>query len=337
MASACAALGVPAHEAGADELPADVVAKAKAEGEVIWYTDLIVDQILRPIATAFGKAYGIRLVFARSDSQDTLLKITSEARAGQPRSDLFSMTNGVQNLIDAGAVIPLDCPNAAHLPEDLRSPAHDWVATNTYTSTPAVNTDLVPETEFPKTYDDLLLPRWKGQMVWKPNDISGAPGFIGNVLSSAGEERGMDYLRRLSAQKIKIVDASVRGVLDQVIAGSYPLVLQIFNHHAAISAAMGAPVAWLPLSPAGVVLECAGVVKGGPHPNAARLLVNFILSAPGQTIMQQANYLPSSPDIPALIPGLRPNGGSFKGTVLSPALIAKQLGHWNDVFNALFR
>lgn len=326
-----------AAQARAAELPSDVIAKAKAEGEVVWYTDLIVDQVVRPIAAAFQKTYGIRLTFTRGDSQETLLKVMSEFRAGRASSDVFSVTSGMQTLIDAGAAVPFDCPNGDLLPTNLRSPAHDWVATNIYTMTPAVNTDLVQRADWPKSYDDLLLPRWKNQMVWKPNDSSGAPGFIGNVLTSMGDERGMDYLRRLSAQKIKIVDASARGLLDQVIAGSYPMVLQIFNHHAAISADMGAPVAWLPISPAAVVLECIGMVKGGPHPNAALVLLNFLVSHPGQEIMQKAQYLPSSPDVPALQPTLKPDGRTLIGNVLSPAIIARDLNRWNDVFNALFR
>jgi iron(III) transport system substrate-binding protein len=325
-----------AGSARAADLPAAVIDKAKAEGQVVWYTDLIVDQVVRPIAEAFQKTYGIRLVFTRGDSQETLLKVMSEVRAGRAGADLFSMTSGMQTLIDAGVTAPFACPNGDLLPADYRSAAHDWVATNIYSMTPAVNTDLVDTADYPKGYDDLLLPRWKGKMVWKPNDTSGAPGFIGTILTSMGEDRGMDYLRRLAGQKIRIVDASARGLLDQVIAGSYPMVLQIFNHHAAISAAQGAPVAWLPFSPSAVVLECAGRVKGGPNPNAAALLLNFLVSTQGQTIMQKASYLPASPDVPALSPDLKPSGGKFTGVVLSPALIAKGLDHWNDVFRTLF-
>ncbi len=118
--------------------------------------------------------------------------------------------------------------------------------------TPAINTGLVPAAQRPKSYDDLLLPYWKDKMVWKPNDMSGAPGFVGNILLSMGEERGMDYLRRLSKQNIKMVNASARAILDQVIGGEYAMSLQIFNHHAAISAKKGAPVDWVRLNPSTV-------------------------------------------------------------------------------------
>jgi ABC-type Fe3+ transport system substrate-binding protein len=326
-----------AGEAGAAELPPDVVAKAKLEGRVVWYTDLVVDQVVRSIAAAFQQTYGIPVSYIRGDSQETILKITNEAGAGRPAADVFSITNGMRTLVEANAVASFEAPNADALPKDYRSQRGQWVATNIYSMTPAVNTDLVSVADRPKTYEDLLLPRWTTKMVWKPNDTSGAPGFIGNILTSKGEERGLEYLRRLSAQKIKIVDVSARGLLDQVIAGTYPLVLQIFNHHAELSAKLGAPVDWLPFSPSAVVLDTAGMIHGCAHPNAALLLLNYLISARGQRIMQQAHYLPSSPSVPALDPSLKPEGGRFTGNVLTPEIIAKGLDHWNDIFGHLFR
>ena len=155
-------------KAMAADLGPDIIAKAKAEGRVVWYTDLIVDQVVRPIASAFRAAYGIDLVYTRGDSQDTLLKVLNEHKAGRPSADMFSVTSGMQELIDAGAVDEFDCPNAEALPAGYSSAAHQWIATNIYSLTPAVNTDLVTDEVRPKDYDDLLLPRWTGKMVWKP-------------------------------------------------------------------------------------------------------------------------------------------------------------------------
>lgn len=326
-----------AGEIRATELPSDVVARAKMEGRVVWYTDLVVDQVVRSIAAAFQRSYGIAVGYVRGDSQQTILKITSEVGAGRPAADVFSITNGMRTLIEAGAVASFDAPNADALPDDYRSHAGQWVATNIYSMTPAVNTDLVSVSDRPKTYEDLLLPRWTTKMVWKPNDTSGAPGFIGNILTSRGEERGLEYLRRLREQRIKIVDVSARGLLDQVIAGTYPLVLQIFNHHVELSSKLGAPVDWLPFSPSAVVLDTAGMIRGCAHPSAALLLLNYLVSAEGQRIMQQAHYSPSSPSVPALDPSLKPEGGRFTGNVLTPDIIAKGLDHWTDIFSQLFR
>jgi len=203
--------------------------------------------------------------------------------------------------------------------------------------TPGVNTSLVPVAQRPKTYDDLLAPYWKDKIIWKQNDLSGGPGFIGNVLTFMGEARGMEYLRRLARQNIKMVNASARAILDQVIAGEHPMTLQIFNHHAAISAQKGAPVDWLRLDPVTVTPGLLGLTKGAPHPNAGLLFVEFLTSQEGQRIFQKANYLPARPDVPPLLPGLVPEQGGFTATVLTPAITDKAIDHWDDVLKQLFR
>src|SRR6266568_8469635 len=168
-------------------------------------------------------------------------------------------------------------------------------------------------------------------MAWKMNDLSGGPGFIGNVLSHMGEERGMAYLRQLAKQDIKVLNASARAILDQVIAGEYAMALQIFNHHAAISAEKGAPVDWLRLNPATVTPGQVGLTNNAPHPNAGLLFVEFMTSKEGQQIFQNANYLPARPDVPPTTRDLVPEQGGFTATVMTPAITAKGLDHWEKV------
>jgi iron(III) transport system substrate-binding protein len=181
------------------------------------------------------------------------------------------------------------------------------------------------------------MPIWKDKIAIKPNDLSGLYGFIGNVLAFMGEEKGMDYLRKLSKQNIKLVNASARAVLDQVIGGEYPMALQIFNHHAAISAAKGAPVDWLRLDPATVTPGVVALTEGGPHPNAGLLFVEFLTSKEGQEIFQKAQYLPVRPEIPALIPELIPERGGFTATVITPEMVDKSTRRWEEIAKQLFR
>jgi len=215
-------------------------------------------------------------------------------------------------------------------------PKCHWVVVRESYTGIGSNTKAIPAGRGPKSYDDLLAPYWKDKMAWKMNDLSGGPGFIGNVLTSMGEERGMAYLRRLSGQGIKRLNASARAILDQVIAGEYPMALQIFNHHAAISAEKGAPVDWVRLSPATVTPDLLGLPKNAPHPNAGLLFVEFITSKEGQAIFQKANYLPARPDVPPLTPDLVPENGAFGATVITPALTAKSMNQWDKVFADLF-
>jgi ABC-type Fe3+ transport system substrate-binding protein len=321
----------------AAEISAELIAKAKQEGQVVYYTDLIVDQIVRPLAGAFEAKYGIKVGYARADSQVNILKMLNEQKAGRVMSDIFGLNTGLEVLIAAGAARQFATANGQELPARYRDPDHYWVSSHLFVITPALNTDLVPAAQRPRSYDDLLAPFWKDKMVWKPNDLTGAPGFIGNVLISMGEERGMDYLRRLNKQNIRIVNASARAVLDQVIAGEYSLGLQILNHHAAISARKGAPVQWIHLDPVTVSPGLVGMTAGSPHPNAGLLFVEFMTSQEGQQIFQKADYLPARPDVPPLIPDLIPETGGFTGNVITPAITAKGYAHWNEVYKDLFR
>jgi iron(III) transport system substrate-binding protein len=323
--------------AAAAEIDPALIAAARKEGQLTYYTDLIVNQVVRPLVRAFETQYGIKVNFARGDSQANSLKILNEYKAGKVQADVFGLTSGLHVLVDAGAVRPFTAANAAELPPQYRDPARHWVSSHRFVMTPAVNTSLVAAAQRPKSYDDLLTPAWKDRMVWKPNDLSGAPGFIGNILLSMGEQRGTDYLRRLARQNIKMVRGSARAILDQVIGGEYALSLQIFNHHAAISAKKGAPVEWLRLSPAAVNPGLIALTKNAPHPNAGLLFVEFLTSQQGQGIFQKANYLPARPDVPPLTPELVPENGGFAATVITPEMQAKQLERWETLFEQLFR
>jgi iron(III) transport system substrate-binding protein len=336
LGTACTLL-VAATAAPAAEINPELIAKAKKEGQITYYTDLIVNQVVRPLVAAFEEKYGIKVNYSRGDSQANSLKILNEYRAGKVQSDVFGLTSGMHVLIAAGAVRPFTAMNAQELPPQYRDPNHYWVASHRYVLTPAVNTSLVATAARPKSYQDLLAPQWKDKMVWKRNDLSGGPGLIGNILLSMGEKRGMDYLRQLAKQNIKAIAGSARTVLNQVIGGEYPLCLQIFNHHAAISAKKGAPVTWLRLSPATVNPGLVGLPKNAPHPNAGLLFVEFLTSKEGQTIFQKANYLPARPDVPPLTPELVPEKGGFAATVITPAIQAKHLDQWDKVFAQLFR
>ncbi len=323
--------------ARAQEPSPDLIARAKTEGSVVYYTDLIVDQIVRPLVTAFEAKYGVKVEYSRADSQDTIIKIMGEHKAGRMQADIFGLTSGLKTLVDAGAVRQFDPASAAALEPQFRDPGHYWVSSNFYVMTPAVNTDLVAEKDRPKSYDDLLDPQWKDKMVWKPNDISGAPGFIGNILRTMGDDRGMDYLRKLSGQNIKSISASARAVLDQLIAGEHPLALQIFNHHAALSAKKGAPSQWLKIQPAMVQMTVEVLTTGSPHPAAAELFVDFLLSAEGQALFQKADYFPTRKGVSPSMPELAPDSGGFKANFFGPADIDRDYERWARIYGDLFR
>src|SRR5262249_29952043 len=158
--------------------------------EVVYYTELIVDQIVRPLAAAFEKTYGVKVVFWRGDSQQVTLKLSMERRAARTQADVWSSPSGLGSMISDKVITPFTAENAAALPAEFRDRNGYWVATNLIVLGTAVNTKLVSEAAWPRGYVDLLAPQWRGKLVWKPNDITGAWGFIGSVLATMGEEAG---------------------------------------------------------------------------------------------------------------------------------------------------
>src|SRR5262245_65845781 len=81
--------------APAAEVSPELIAKAKQEGQITYYTDLIVDQIVRPLTTAFEAKYGIKVAFTRGDSQVNSIKLLNEYRAGRVMADVFGLTSAI--------------------------------------------------------------------------------------------------------------------------------------------------------------------------------------------------------------------------------------------------
>ena len=292
-----------------------------------------------PPALAFEKKYpGIKVQYSRATSTDVALKITNEARAGRIQADVFDGTNTIDPLQDAGLVEPYLVEAAKSYPPDYRDKAGLWTTMNVYFLTVGYNTDLVKGADIPKTYDDLLNPKWAGKMAWTTDPTSsGPPGFIQNILALKGREKGMAYLTKLAALKPVNIPASQRVVLDKVIAGEFPIGLMIFNHHVAISAEKGAPAVWARTEPLVSSANLLSIVKGAPHPNAAKLFAEYVLSEEGQTEVAKTLYLPAHPNVQATVPELKPLQGKFAARTVTPDMARAGIDEWIAIYQKLFR
>jgi iron(III) transport system substrate-binding protein len=315
-----------------------LLAAAQKEGEVVFYTTQIVDQILRPLIKVFGTvAPGVQVKYVRADGLALVVRMTNEARAGRVQSDMWCMVDGVQSLLRADMAAEFEVASAQGLPAGLVDPKKRWIALNTGVRSAAYNTNLIPKEQAPRNYQDLLNPRFKGKIVWNPKSMTGAWGFISTVIKGMGDERGMAYLRDLAKQDVVPLPIAIRAVLDRVIAGEYAIGLEMNNTHAAISAAQGAPVKWVALNPVSETLQVSGVTKGGAHPNAARLFIDFMTSKAGQEIFRDNDYVPMHPDVQARIPELKPQQGGYQSVVYTPDNLETETTRWAKIYDDLFR
>jgi ABC-type Fe3+ transport system substrate-binding protein len=331
---ACAMVGAAPCGHAAD---AALYQAAKREGEVVWYTALIVTQAVRPLIEAFNKRYpGIEVRAARADSGPTAIKIINEARAGKVQSDVFDGIDATPPLVQLGLVEPYVAAEAQKYPPELKDPDGRWNALVLYFLTGAINTSLVSGPDVPGTAQDLLQPRWKGKIAWSTAAAAGAPVYVGAVLRQMGEEKGMAFLKALGRQDIVNLDATNRAVLDQVILGEYPIALNIFNHHAVLSAQKGAPVKWLKLEPISGLMHSIGLTRNAPHPNAGRLLIDFLTSEEGQRTLADVEYLPAMPSVAAKTPEVKPEAGGFNAVMLSPDTVTQNRDRWLAIKKELF-
>jgi len=315
-----------------------LVEGAKKEGKLLWYSTLIVDQVVRPVKAAFEKEYPfIQVDFFRSNSEGVVRRMLAEYQAKRYDVDIVDGTVSPTMVRRAGFLQRFYSPYLAEYPAELKDANGFWGTTNLYFMTLGYNTRNVKPNELPTGYEDLLNPRWKNQMMWSTSRGSGAPIFIGNVLLSMGKEAGNAYLQKLKSQNIAKTTASNRQVLDLVIAGEYPLAVHIFNHHAYISKSRGAPVDWHPIEPVTGTENTVGLAKNTPHPHAAMLFLDFVLSEKGQKVFQQSNYLPAHPKVPAKQPDLKPGGGRFnKVLYMNPDVQYDKGNEWVDYFQKIF-
>ncbi len=338
MLRAVVAAGVSVVAVSVQAAEPALIDAAKKEGAVIWYTTQIIAQLVRPVSVAFEKKYGIKVRSTRANSTELSVKIINESRAGRPQSDVFDGTSTVVPLKKEGFVLQWLPDPAKAYPAPYKDPEGYWVANNLFFLTPGFNTALVPKGTEPRSYQALLDPKWRGKIAWSTSPTSsGGPGFIGTVLTEMGTESGMLYLRELAKQRIANIGSAAREVLDQVIAGEYLLALQIFNHHTVISAKKGAPVDWIKMEPVTGTLSVISVHKNAPHPNAAKLLVDFITSSEGQNIFRDAEYLPADPAVPALTPSLKPDEGRLRTHFFTPEQTEDNIVAWKKVYDDLFR
>ncbi len=313
-----------------------LIEAAKKEGQVTWYTVQIIPQIVRPIAEGFERKYGIRVNYVRANSAEIGLRVISEAKAGRVQASMF---DGAQTtpMLKREGLVEKWVPDV-DLPKQLFDPEGYWVACNYYINTPGFNTDLVPKGTEPRAFEDLLNPKWKGKLAWNIQpSISAGQGFAGSVLIAMGEEKARKYLAELSKQNITPLKVSGRQVLDQVIAGEFPIGLQIFNNHAFISAGQGAPVDWIRMQPPLVTYSVMSLLKNAPQPNAGKLLIDYIASEEGQKIFADAGELPVHPRVKSKDPSLIPDGGAFKATFLTPEELDRSLAGWTRLFDDYFK
>jgi len=316
---------------------AALIDAAKKEGKAIWYTTQPIDPLVLQISAAFEKKYGIKVEYVRANSTDVALRLINEAKAGKVQADIYDGTTTADALKKEGLTLKWLPDAVKDFAPENRDPDGHWAATNDYVIAVSYNTDLIKPGTEPRTWDDLLDPKYRGKIAWSsaPSTSAGA-GFVGTAIKELGEEKAMAFLRKLATQNIANINGAARVVIDQVIAGEYAITLQSFPENAMFSAKKGAPIAWIPMKPAMTgIVSTIGVTAGAPHPNAGKLLFDFMCDVEGQQIYRDTFYIPANPHVAPLEAELTP--GRHKIVHLTPLETYDSMPKWFEIYKDLFR
>ncbi len=267
-----------------------LAAGAKQEGEVMLYTSLVPED-LTTLAAAFEKKYGVKLKTWRANSEKVLQRAVTEARAGRNDADIIE-TNGPQleSLYREKGLQPLRSPHIRDLmPQAVQKHGH-WVGTRINMFVHSYNTTLVRKEELPKSYAELAHPRWKGRLGIEAEDED----WFAMIIKELGEEAGLRTFREIARVNGFSVRKGHTLLAGLVASGEIPLALTTYSHGAEKMKQKGAPVEWFAISPAIGRANGIGVTRKPPHPHAAALFVDFLLSPEGQAILQKGGYVPAN-------------------------------------------
>ena len=254
---------------------------AQAEGELVYYGTLPIDEFL-PLARVFNGRYrSIAMQHYFSPRDGILSRTLTEARAGRHAADVIQvdLSYGYQ-LLNANLVQPQPIAGAKRFYDGTYDPDGYWHSMYYLTTALIYNTNSIKGEQAPKSYDELLSPAWKGKMLFDPE----AGYILAAMEESWGREKAVAYLTKLAKQ-----DLSYRrgGTLTTqvVTSGEYPVGIAINGETSAAIREKGAPLGFKVLAPTIVKPEGLFLAKNAPHPHAALLFVEWVLSDEAQSFL----------------------------------------------------
>jgi iron(III) transport system substrate-binding protein len=301
-----------------------VVSGAKQEGTLSLYTSMQLTDS-QPLTQAFEKKHGIRVSLWRASGEKIVQRALAEARAGRFDVDVVE-TDGAQMeiLYRERQFAPFFSPSAADIPAHI-IPAHkSYVPTRLSLYVLVYNTLLVPPAEVPKSYEDLLDPKWSGRLGIEAADV---PWFA-SVVKAMGVEKGLDYFRKLAANRPSVRTGHTL-LAELVASGELALAPDAHIQGVARLKARGAPVDWKPLQPAFGQPSSVAVTRRAPHPHAALLFADFILSKEGQNIIKERKRVPSSRAVNSPL-------NRFDYGLVDPVIVLDEWEQWEKRWSELF-
>ncbi|MFO1082348.1 MAG: extracellular solute-binding protein [Reyranellaceae bacterium] len=284
----------------AEAITPELVDAAKKEGKVSYYTAMDLS-VAEPMARAFeAKFPGIKVTVERTGAERLFNRIAQEVGSNIRRADVVNTSDAAHVIVwkRQGWLAPFVSTDIADsVAPEQRDPDGTWTNQRTHLSAIAYNTSLIKPQDAPKGFQDLLEPRFAGKLV------KGHPGYSGTIMTATQQtarELGWGYFEKLAKQKVLQVQSATEPP-KKIEAGERAVAVDGSDYLFWMAKERGAPVEVV-LAVEGLpqVSNPMAVFKAAPNPNAARLLVAWIMSGEGQSfIVELSGQYPANRTVKA--------------------------------------
>ena len=306
---------------------AEVKDRAEAEGKLMFYASFNAADS-KTLTDGFKQLYPkIDAVFYRTTDAALMERILTEGRAGQNLWDVAMTTSFYgHNLKKRGVFASYESPERKYFRDGYKDPQATWTSIYTNYSAFGYNTRNVPKTSVPKSYADLLKPEWKGQIGMDSRPYE----WFGTLIKAMGDEKGLSFMHELAKQAQ--LRAGRNLVAQLVAAGEFKGGLTAYSQTFETLKPAGAPVDWVYLNPVFANIHPTGISAKAPHPNAARLFMDFVLSKRGQELIRGMSRIPDRIDVlpeqARLMEGIKP--------AFAPAEVLDNFERYAKLFDEMF-
>src|SRR5499427_3779196 len=307
---------------GADRME-KLVAAAKREGSVAVYSSAATDDMAALIA-AFEKKYGVKVRLWRASSENIVQRAVVEARGGRFDADVFETgAIAMESMHRERLFQAIKTPTLSALLPAAVLPHREWIGTRFNIFVAAYNTQLIKKGDLPNSYDDLRDRRWKDKLAVEAEDSD----WFGGVVNALGEDNGLKLFRDIVAANGMSVRKGHTLLVNLVVSGEVPFALTAYAYKAEQLRKSGAPIDWLVIPPSMGRFEGAGVSRRAPHPHAAILFFEFMLTD-GQDILRDRDFFPARANMRSL-----PQGADLY--FLDPAKALDENAKWSKYFREI--
>lgn len=268
---------------------------------------------------------GVKVNLWRAGSEAVLQRSVTEARAGRNNFDVLETNGSEMEAAQREKILQaVASPYFADLVPQALMSHREWVATRINLFVQCFNTNRVAADTLPKSFEDLLHPRWKGRLAIEATDHD----WFMSVVQNLGEEKGLKLFRDIVAVNGMSVRKGHALIVEMVNAGEIPLGLTCYSYKVDQDRRAGAPVDWISIGPIVARPNGAGISRNPPHPHAALLFYDYIISE-AQQLLAELDFVPVSTKIESPLKGRQVQ-------FVDPRRALDEQGKWEKLFHEIF-